>query len=85
MLEQWLTTIRALWPECPARISPDGRSIIVMHTPVVMPARSDRTLDLSQVLKTIHLINPRGDLKQQFRGTTCKMNRTRSRAVHELS
>ena len=24
MLEQWLGTIRAIWPECPARISPDG-------------------------------------------------------------
>jgi hypothetical protein len=25
MLEQWLQTIRALWPECPAGISGDGR------------------------------------------------------------
>jgi len=42
MLEQWLTTIRALWPECPARISSDGQSMCVMHAPAVFPASSDR-------------------------------------------
>lgn len=25
MLEQWLTQVRSVWPECPARICPDGR------------------------------------------------------------
>jgi len=28
-LGQWLDTIRALWPECPARLSHDGQSLLV--------------------------------------------------------
>ena len=28
-LEQWLKMIRLLWPDCPARISGDGRSLLV--------------------------------------------------------
>jgi hypothetical protein len=28
-LQQWLNTIRALWPECPARLSADGHSLLV--------------------------------------------------------
>jgi len=40
MVEQWLDNIRALWPECPARISPDGQSIMVKHAPAVIPAES---------------------------------------------
>jgi Plasmid encoded RepA protein len=28
-LGQWLDTIRALWPECPARLSLDGRSLLI--------------------------------------------------------
>jgi hypothetical protein len=35
-LNQWLGTIRALWPECPARISPDGRNLIVNRASVVL-------------------------------------------------
>ena len=31
MLEQWLGTIRVIWPECPARISSDGQSIKIAH------------------------------------------------------
>jgi hypothetical protein len=27
MLDQWLTTIRSLWPACPAKVSPDGREL----------------------------------------------------------
>ena len=40
MVEQWLDSIRALWPECPARISSDGQSIIVKHASAVLPAES---------------------------------------------
>jgi Plasmid encoded RepA protein len=29
MLDQWLATIRALWPACPAKISTDGLSIAI--------------------------------------------------------
>src|SRR5205823_844549 len=32
MLDQWLTTIRGLWPNCPAAIAPDGRYMIVNHS-----------------------------------------------------
>lgn len=31
MLEQWLATIRAVWPECPARISSCGSRLMVRH------------------------------------------------------
>lgn len=40
-LGQWLRTIRLLWPECPAQISPDGRHILVDHAVAIH--RSDRT------------------------------------------
>jgi hypothetical protein len=40
MVAQWLDNIRALWPECPARISSDGQSILVRHAPAVLPAES---------------------------------------------
>jgi hypothetical protein len=30
-LEEWLRTIRLIWPECPARISADRRYIVVNH------------------------------------------------------
>jgi hypothetical protein len=30
-LEHWLNIVKALWPECPARISPDGACLIVNH------------------------------------------------------
>jgi hypothetical protein len=36
MLNQWLVTVRAMWPECPARISSDGTSIVVDHAPAVL-------------------------------------------------
>jgi hypothetical protein len=42
-LDQWLDSIRALWPECPARISPNGLSLIVNRaTAVRMEPESDR-------------------------------------------
>jgi hypothetical protein len=41
-LAQWLRTIRLIWPECPGRISADGRYIVVEHAISVHPAkRSD--------------------------------------------
>jgi hypothetical protein len=35
-LEQWLEMIRVLWPECPARISLDGASLIVKRGSAVL-------------------------------------------------
>ena len=35
-LDQWLESIRVLWPECPARISPDGLSLIVNKAHAVL-------------------------------------------------
>jgi hypothetical protein len=40
MIEQWLDSIPALWPECPARISSDGKAIQIKHAPAVIPAES---------------------------------------------
>jgi hypothetical protein len=40
MLEQWLRSIRAMWPGCPARISSDGRSLQIAHALAVMPAQA---------------------------------------------
>lgn len=37
MLEQWLGSIRALWPGCPAFISSDGRAMLVSHSEAVLP------------------------------------------------
>jgi hypothetical protein len=38
MLEQWLKTIRAVWPECPARISDDADQLIIRHAEAVQCA-----------------------------------------------
>jgi len=35
-LEQWLDVMRTLWPDCPARISKDGLSLIVRHASAVI-------------------------------------------------
>jgi hypothetical protein len=37
MLDQWLTTIRAVWPECPARISACRSNLIVGHKLAICP------------------------------------------------
>jgi hypothetical protein len=39
-LDQWIATIRLLWPECPAKISSDGRYLIIDHA---TPVSSERT------------------------------------------
>jgi len=38
-LEQWLSTICALWPECPARLSADSQSLLVGPGTAVCAAR----------------------------------------------
>jgi hypothetical protein len=30
-LDSWLDSIRVLWPECPAKISTDGTSLVMDH------------------------------------------------------
>jgi hypothetical protein len=37
MLEEWLRTIRVIWPECPARISADGQTLSIDHAVAVVP------------------------------------------------
>ena len=37
MLEQWLRTIRSLWPECPAFISADGRTLRIDRRSAILP------------------------------------------------
>lgn len=36
-LERCLHVIRGLWPECPARVSPDGEKLIINHAIAVLP------------------------------------------------
>jgi hypothetical protein len=38
MLEQWLGQVRSVWPECPARICPDGRYLRLSPARAVLPA-----------------------------------------------
>ena len=40
-LDLWIGTIRLLWPECPAKISSDGRYLVIEHA---APVLSERTL-----------------------------------------
>jgi len=42
MLDQWLGVVRALWPECPAHITPDGQSLKINHGTPVIPSASQR-------------------------------------------
>ena len=39
-LEQWLDTIRTLWPECPARINADGTTLVIEQGSAVLDQRS---------------------------------------------
>jgi hypothetical protein len=41
MLEQWLRTIRAIWPECPAHIAARGEHLIVRHAAAVRRSRTE--------------------------------------------
>ncbi|MBV9156050.1 MAG: hypothetical protein JO097_07290, partial [Acidobacteriaceae bacterium] len=41
-LANWLETIRVLWPECPARISSDGRSLLIDHAYAVLVDQQGR-------------------------------------------
>jgi hypothetical protein len=41
MLNQWLKTIRALWPDCPVRISSDGQNLVIERATSILP-RSER-------------------------------------------
>ena len=36
-LDQWLNSIRVLWPDCPARVSADGKHLIVDRGLAVLP------------------------------------------------
>ena len=35
MLDQWLRTIRAIWPDCPADVSADGKSLVLRNAVAV--------------------------------------------------
>ena len=38
MLDHWLEVVRALWPECPAQITPDGQAVKIDHATPVVPS-----------------------------------------------
>lgn len=40
ILDQWLASIRRLWPSCPAIISSDGGALLVNHSKAVLPQRA---------------------------------------------
>jgi hypothetical protein len=40
MLDQWLISIRRLWPDCPAVPSADGRALLVNHSKAIIPQRN---------------------------------------------
>jgi hypothetical protein len=42
MLEQWLETIRAIWPQCPARIVSNGQSIEIRNATAVREQHSSQ-------------------------------------------
>jgi hypothetical protein len=35
MLDRWLRTIRAIWSDCPADVSADGKSLVIRNTVAV--------------------------------------------------
>lgn len=37
ILDQWLASIRRLWPDCPAVVSSDGGALLVNHCKAVLP------------------------------------------------
>lgn len=37
MLEHWLGRVRAVWPECPARVCADGQSLLLRPAKAVLP------------------------------------------------
>ncbi|MCX6606221.1 MAG: replication protein RepA [Acidobacteria bacterium] len=39
MLDQWLASIRSLWPDCPAVVSSDGGALLVNHSKAVLQQR----------------------------------------------
>jgi hypothetical protein len=41
-LEQWLKLVRALWPECPAHITPDG-GYLALKKAIALPLRAEIT------------------------------------------
>jgi Plasmid encoded RepA protein len=42
-LAEWLKTIRVLWPDCPARISPDGKQLLIGHGQAIASSNSQET------------------------------------------
>jgi hypothetical protein len=44
-LEGWLRLVRSLWPECPARISGDGRSMLVAPAAAIAASGGSHVCD----------------------------------------
>jgi hypothetical protein len=39
-LEQWLSLVKAMWPECPARVSSDGGALMVNKANAIISAKT---------------------------------------------
>ena len=48
-LEQWLGTIRTLWPDCPAELSGDGPSLVLRPAVAIIPERGLRASVRQQI------------------------------------
>jgi hypothetical protein len=44
-LEQWLSLVKAMWPECPARVSSDGGALMISRANAIISVRRSRELD----------------------------------------
>ena len=42
MLDQWLASIRRLWPHCPAMVSVDGEALLVNHSKSLLTGQESR-------------------------------------------
>jgi hypothetical protein len=42
MLHQWLAVIHTVWPQCPARITSDGKSLVLDHSVAILPRIVDQ-------------------------------------------
>lgn len=44
-LERWLSLVKAMWPECPARVSSDGGALMVNNAKAIISVRRSREPD----------------------------------------
>jgi hypothetical protein len=48
-LEQWLQIIKAMWPECPARVSADGAKLVIKKAAAILPSQLAAAVDSARL------------------------------------